>query len=173
MLKAVVGRLTQQEERRSLNARSAPRRSSFMDCLRSEYQKASESADEATGIALELSNAHTYLLSRYYRAWSLLHHGKWGELLRIVGERGDGLQMAERNEHKRWAVLFRLELAWLHEQAFDFERARNCASSRLNRRVSSSIPIRKRSARFSWGTPTSGSETRAGVSVFQDRSGPS
>jgi DNA-binding winged helix-turn-helix (wHTH) protein len=99
-------------------------RCSFMDCLRSEYRKASEAADEATGIALELSNAHTFLLSRYYRAWSLLHHGQWGDLLRIVGERGDGLQMAERNEHKRWAVLFRLELAWLHEQAFDFERAR-------------------------------------------------
>src|SRR5262249_56180985 len=35
-----------------------------------------------------------------------------------------GLEMAERNEHRRWEVLFRLELGWLHEQAFDFSGAR-------------------------------------------------
>ena len=34
-----------------------------------------------------------------------------------------GLEMAERNQHTRWAVLFLLELAWLHEQSFDFENA--------------------------------------------------
>src|SRR5262249_17909075 len=99
-------------------------RSSFMEALRSEYQTASEAAEEATSLALDASNAHTYLLSRYYRAWALLHEGKWGVLLRIVGEEGDGLQMAERNQHKRWAILFRLELAWLHLEAFDFEGAR-------------------------------------------------
>jgi hypothetical protein len=99
-------------------------RSSFMDSLCSEYLKAGEAADEATSLALELSNTHIYLLSRYNRAWALLHHGQWGELLRIVGEQGDGLRMAERNEHQRWTVLFRLELAWLHLEAFDFEGAR-------------------------------------------------
>jgi len=99
-------------------------RSSFMDSLCSEYRNAAEAADEATSLALELSNAHIYLLSRYYRAWALLHHGQWGDLLRIVGEQGDGLRMAERNEHQRWTVLFRLELAWLHLEAFDFEGAR-------------------------------------------------
>jgi tetratricopeptide (TPR) repeat protein len=71
-----------------------------------------------------MSDARNYLLSEYYRAWALLHQGRWGEMLRIVGEGAAGLEMAERNEHRRWAVLFRLELAWLHEQAFDFERAR-------------------------------------------------
>jgi tetratricopeptide (TPR) repeat protein len=37
---------------------------------------------------------------------------------------GKGLEMAERNESHRWTVLYQLELAWLHEQAFDFEAAR-------------------------------------------------
>jgi tetratricopeptide (TPR) repeat protein len=32
--------------------------------------------------------------------------------------------MAERNEHHRWMVLYQLELAWLHEQALDFDAAR-------------------------------------------------
>jgi tetratricopeptide (TPR) repeat protein len=31
--------------------------------------------------------------------------------------------MAERNQHTRWAVLFLLELGWLHEQTLDFEVA--------------------------------------------------
>ena len=31
--------------------------------------------------------------------------------------------MAQRNQHSRWAVLFLLELSWLHEQCFDFEVA--------------------------------------------------
>ena len=99
-------------------------RSSFFECLRSDYPAACHTAEEGARLALELSDAHTYLLSQYYLAWGLLHQGRWGEMLRIVGEGGAGLEMAERNEHRRWAVLFRLELAWLHEQAFDFERAR-------------------------------------------------
>jgi len=47
--------------------------------------------------------------------------GRWGEMSRILGK---GLEMAERNESHRWTVLYQLELAWLHEQAFDFEAAR-------------------------------------------------
>lgn len=99
-------------------------RYSFFECLRSDYPAACRTAEEGARLALELSDAHSYLLSQYYLAWGLLHQGRWGEMLRIVGEGGSGLEMAERNEHCRWAVLFRLELAWLHEQAFDFERTR-------------------------------------------------
>jgi tetratricopeptide (TPR) repeat protein len=99
-------------------------RYSFLECLRSEYAAASRTAEEAAQLALELSDAHSYMLSKYYQGWALLHLGRWGELQIIVGKEGGGLEMAERNEHHRWAVLFRVELAWLHEQAFDFERAR-------------------------------------------------
>jgi tetratricopeptide (TPR) repeat protein len=70
---------------------------------------------------LEISNAFDYMLGHFFEAWALLHLGRWGELLRTLRE---AIGMAEKNGHQLWAMLFRLELAWLHEQAFDFESAR-------------------------------------------------
>ncbi|HMG36469.1 MAG TPA: AAA family ATPase [Blastocatellia bacterium] len=96
-------------------------RHSFFQSLKSDYASAVEAAQEGARVALELSDAHSYLLSRFYQAWALLHLGQWGEMRRILDH---GLEMAERNEHRRWEVLFRLELGWLHEQAFDFSGAR-------------------------------------------------
>lgn len=95
-------------------------RLSFFECLRSDYLAASHSAEEGAQLGLELSDAHIFLLSQYYLAWGLLHLGQWGEMRRILGH---GLEMAERNESHRWTVLYKLELAWLQEQAFDFEAA--------------------------------------------------
>src|SRR5262249_22558512 len=96
-------------------------RYSFFECLRSNYRAAGRAAEEGAQLALALGDTHSFLLSHYYQAWAVLHLGQWGEMRRILCQ---GLEMAERNEHHRWAVLYRLELAWLHEQAFDFERAR-------------------------------------------------
>jgi len=96
-------------------------RLSFFECLRSDYPAACRAAEEGARLALDLSDAHSFLLSQYYQAWGLLHLGRWGEMRRILDH---GLEMAERNEHHRWTVLYKLELAWLHEQAFDFESAR-------------------------------------------------
>src|SRR5262249_2581714 len=96
-------------------------RLSFFECLRSDYPAACRAAEEGARLALDLSDAHSFLLSQYYQAWGLLHLGRWGEMRRILDH---GLEMAERNEHHRWTVLYKLELAWLHEQAFDFEAAR-------------------------------------------------
>ncbi len=96
-------------------------RLSFLECLQSDYPAACRAAEEGAQLALERSDAHSFLLSQYYLAWGLLHQGQWGEMRRILGQ---GLEMAERNEHHRWTVLYQLEIAWLHEQAFDFEAAR-------------------------------------------------
>jgi DNA-binding winged helix-turn-helix (wHTH) protein len=96
-------------------------RLSFFESLRSDYPAACRAAEEGARLALELSDAHSFLLSQYNQAWGLLHLGRWGEMRHILDH---GLEMAERNESHRWTVLYRLELAWLHEQAFDFEVAR-------------------------------------------------
>jgi len=77
-------------------------------------------AEEGAHLGLQASDAHTYLLAQYFEAWALLHAGRWGEMRRILDH---GLEMAQRNQHTRWAVLFLLELSWLHEQCFDFEVA--------------------------------------------------
>src|SRR5262249_52490255 len=95
-------------------------RLSFFECLRSDYREACRAAEEGAQLALELSDAHSFLLSQYNQAWGLLHLGRWGEMRRILA---NGLEMAVRNDHHRWTVLYKLELAWLHEQAFDFEMA--------------------------------------------------
>jgi DNA-binding winged helix-turn-helix (wHTH) protein/tetratricopeptide (TPR) repeat protein/CheY-like chemotaxis protein len=95
-------------------------RYSFLECLRSDYTAAIGAAEEAAQHGLQTSDAHTYLLAQYFEAWALLHAGRWGEMRRILDH---GLEMAQRNQHTRWAVLFLLELGWLHEQSFDFEIA--------------------------------------------------
>jgi len=95
-------------------------RLSFLECLRADYAAARRAAEEGALMALELGDVHSFLLSQYYLAWGLLHLGRWGEMSRILGK---GLEMAERNKSHRWIVLYKLELAWLREQAFDFEAA--------------------------------------------------
>ena len=95
-------------------------RYSFVECLRSDYTAAVSAAEEAAQLGLETSDAHTYLLAQYFEAWALLHAGRLGEMRGILDH---GLEMAQRNQHTRWAVLFLLELSWLHEQCFDFEVA--------------------------------------------------
>src|SRR5262245_55516924 len=86
-------------------------RLSFLESLRADYPAACRAAEEGARVALELSDVHSFLLSQYYLAWGLLHSGRWGEMSRILGK---GLEMAERNESRRWTVLYQLELAWLH-----------------------------------------------------------
>jgi hypothetical protein len=93
----------------------------FFECLRSNYGAAHLAGEEASQLALVLSDAHSYLLSQYYQAWALLHMGRWGEMRRILDE---GLEMAERNESRRWELLFQMEQAWLYMQAFDLEPGR-------------------------------------------------
>ena len=95
-------------------------RYSFLQCLRSDYGGAIGTAEEAAQLALQTSDVHSYLLAQYFEAWALLHAGRWGEMRRILVH---GLEMAERNQHTRWRVLFLIELGWLHEQSFDFEVA--------------------------------------------------
>lgn len=95
-------------------------RYSYLQCLGSDYQHAIDSAEEAARFALETGDSHSYLLAQYFEAWALLHAGRWGEMRGILDH---GLDMAERNLHTRWALLFLLQLGWLHEQCFDFEVA--------------------------------------------------
>ena len=95
-------------------------RLSFLECLRSDYTAAVRIAEEGAQLGLQTSDAHSYLLAQYFEAWALLHAGRLGEMRRILDH---GLEMAERNQHTRWAVLFLLQLSWLHEQCFDFEVA--------------------------------------------------
>jgi len=89
-------------------------------CVQSRYAAGCEAAREAARLALLAGDGFDYLLSQFFLAWGLLHAGEWGEVLSVLQ---NGLRMAEKNGHQRWASLFRLEKAWLHQMAFDHATA--------------------------------------------------
>src|SRR5262249_44263197 len=97
------------------------RRACFLQSLRAHYREACHAAAEGSQLALEAGDAYEFLLGQYFAAWAQLHLGRWGEMVQTL--RGC-LRMAEENGHRGWLSLFQLQLAWLHEQAFDYERAR-------------------------------------------------
>jgi DNA-binding winged helix-turn-helix (wHTH) protein/tetratricopeptide (TPR) repeat protein len=102
----------------------------FIQSLQSNYQAACLSAEEGLKFALSNGNSSDYLLCSFFYGWALLHSGRWGEMLRVVDE---GIRSAEQNGHRLWEVLFRLQLSWLYQQAFDFDRARYVAERSLYR----------------------------------------
>src|SRR5262249_49069908 len=90
-------------------------------CHRSEYRAACEAAAEGVQLGVEVGDAYYYMSCQFFQAWALLHLGAWGEALRLTR---DGLRMAEKNGHCLGVRAWQFMLAWLHEQAFDFQRAR-------------------------------------------------
>ncbi|MFO1351391.1 MAG: hypothetical protein U1F68_12265 [Gammaproteobacteria bacterium] len=103
-------------------------RHGYFQALQSDYRGAWRSTEEGRQTARALGNAADYLLGHYYGVWALLHAGEWGEARRLLD---DGSALAERNSHCFWTLLFRLERAWLHEQAFDFDEARRLTEQSL------------------------------------------
>ncbi len=103
-------------------------RYAYFQSLQSAYPEACQAAEEGIQLAREAGDASEFLLCHFFLAWSLLHWGKWGEMRRVLN---DGLEMAEQNGHHRWAMLLRLQEAWLCEQAGDWARAYTLAERGL------------------------------------------
>jgi len=95
-------------------------RYSYFQCLRSEYREACQTAKQGQKVALQIGSAFDYMLSHFFEAWALLQAGEWGAMLATLNK---ATEMAKKNSHQLWLILYELELAWLHEQALDFERA--------------------------------------------------
>jgi tetratricopeptide (TPR) repeat protein len=96
-------------------------RDCYFQCMRSDYAAACRAAEEGMQLALETGDAFDYMLAKFFGAWAMLHRGQWGH---IPPSLQHGIEMAERNGHDLWARLFRMGLAWLYEEAFNFEPAR-------------------------------------------------
>jgi tetratricopeptide (TPR) repeat protein len=97
---------------------------SFFLSYQSEYEWACREADEGTEIAVESGNAYQYISCQYFKAWALLHAGRWGEVLQLVNE---GIELSEKNGHKTGITFFRLTKAWLNAQAFRYQEAAELA----------------------------------------------
>ena len=92
----------------------------YLRCWRSDYRGAGHVAEQARELALEVGDAFEVMVCEFFRVWALLHGGDWGRIGSLLKQ---GIEMAERNGHHLWAHLFRVELAWLHVEAFDFAKA--------------------------------------------------
>ena len=97
----------------------------WVETLRSDYGAASRTVGDGVALALEEGAAFEYLVGEFFWSWALLHAGRWDEMRHVLH---DGMRIAARNGQRLWKVLFRIQLAWLHEQALDFARARDLAA---------------------------------------------
>jgi tetratricopeptide (TPR) repeat protein len=87
----------------------------------SAYRAAYCTAEEGRQLALEVGDAYHYACCQSFQTVALLHLGAWGEMRGLLR---DAYQRAEKNGHQLEMIFFQLEIAWLHEQAFDFKRTR-------------------------------------------------
>jgi DNA-binding winged helix-turn-helix (wHTH) protein len=124
--KAAVAAARKAGDQGALSERLA--RHCYFLCLSSRYDAASHAAEEAKGLARGAGNVFDFLLAHFFQAWALLHGGQWGTALHVIE---DGLRMAESNAHVHWIRMFRLQLAWLHEHAFDFTTAKTLCEAAL------------------------------------------
>ena len=95
-------------------------RSSYFQRLAGAYRTALATAEEGSGLALEVGDEYEYLFCQYSRSQALLLSGQWGEMLRVAAAAG---RMAERNGSRLWQIFFRLATASLHLEALDFPGA--------------------------------------------------
>jgi DNA-binding winged helix-turn-helix (wHTH) protein len=106
-----------------------------VQAMRSDYAAAAATADRGLALTHNTIDSYDYLMCQFWRGWALLHAGRWGEMQALLNA---AERMTEQNGHRRLALLFRLERAWLHEQAHDFERAATlCEESLAEARESS------------------------------------
>src|SRR5262249_39338859 len=101
-------------------------RLAYARLLEGRHAEAVAACDEGFVLALAAGDAFGWLLATCFRVWSLLHAGRWADMRESLG---CGLAMAEKNGHRSWSMLFRLEQAQLAAAALDFERALALASN--------------------------------------------
>ena len=104
-------------------------RLSYARFLEARYDEAVAACDEGFELALAAGDAFEWLLATFFRAWALLHAGRWAELGTTLES---GLELARKNGHRSWTMLFSLERAQLAHAALDFERARELAAGVLS-----------------------------------------
>lgn len=104
-------------------------RHSYFLGLQSRYSESIDTASEGIQLSIEVGDVFDHSMAQFFRGWSLLHAGRWGELVALSTE---VLDLVERNGHLQWARLFHLQLAWLHEQCGAYNEAKEIAEQVLD-----------------------------------------
>lgn len=105
-------------------------RHSFFEMLSSNYRIACSTAEEGVRIAINRESLADYSIGHYYEAFALLHLGEWGMLRHRLTS---ALEMARRNGHELWVLLFSLLEGFLEVHAFSFNSAREKCRNYLQR----------------------------------------
>jgi DNA-binding winged helix-turn-helix (wHTH) protein/tetratricopeptide (TPR) repeat protein len=92
-----------------------------VQAMHGDYADAALTAQEGLRLAGAAADTYDALMCQFWHGWALLHMGAWGDMRTLIDE---SMVATERNGHSRLTLLFRLELAWLHEEAGEFEKAR-------------------------------------------------
>jgi len=101
-----------------------------VQCIQGDYADAVITAQAGIAKALETDSLVVYLSAHSSLAHSLLHLGRWGELLEALAS---GRDAAQKNKNTPWLGIFDAHLAWLHFHACDFDGALRLAGELLRR----------------------------------------
>jgi len=99
-----------------------------VQCIQGDYADAVGTAQAGIAKAVETDSLVVYLSAHSSLAHSLLHLGRWGELLEALAA---GRDAARKNKNAPWLGIFEAHLAWLHFHACDFEGALRLAGELL------------------------------------------
>jgi DNA-binding winged helix-turn-helix (wHTH) protein/tetratricopeptide (TPR) repeat protein len=98
----------------------------YVRAAQGDYRGALEAAESAIRQMADSASPTGYLLALGAKAVSLLHLGRFGDVLRIVRA---GQETAEKNDMDPWIFIFRE--AWLRALCFDFDGVRRLGSVRM------------------------------------------
>ncbi len=98
------------------------------ECVQGQYEEARRTAQAGISRSLETDNLVVYLSAHSSLAHSLLHLGRWGELLRVIAAAQSAV---EKNGNAPWRGIFQAHLAWLKFHACDLHGAVSLADELL------------------------------------------
>jgi hypothetical protein len=92
-----------------------------------EYREAIAEAEDALRIVLE-HRCVDVIRAEWVLGWALFHAGEWGRMQSVVAS---AAAHANNNGNSRIEALFNTQLAWLHVECGEYDRARELCQSSL------------------------------------------
>ncbi|HUI21776.1 MAG TPA: AAA family ATPase [Methylocella sp.] len=102
---------------------------STLELTTSNYNDCCAAADACQDSARERGDVYSFVIFNTFAAFSLLQLGAWREMRRRLTV---ALAITEKNSNRKVSCLPHLMMAWLHNEALDFEGAKKCCENALD-----------------------------------------